>query len=110
MVQLTIRLIATSGRTHQLVEALRALKRGAPRQRGCAGAHIAADVDEPDAFWYCEDWQNVEALETELTTERFTQVLSVMETSAQPPLLEFRVIAETRGLEYVAAARAAAVR
>ena len=108
MVQLTLRLTAASGRAHELVEALHALTRHTRRQGGCFGAHIAADVDEANAFWYWEDWEDHEALEEEMRTERFSQLLALMETSSQPPVMEFRVVAETRGLEYVSAVREAA--
>jgi quinol monooxygenase YgiN len=108
MVQLSVRLTAASGRAHQLVQALHALMRQARQNEGCSAAHIAADATAGDAFWYSEDWPDVDALEAELSSDRFSQLLAVMETSAQPPLLEFRVVAETRGLEYVAAAREAA--
>ena len=107
MVQLTVRLTAASGRAHELIEALHALMRHARRLRGCTDAHIAADVDEADSFWYSEDWRDEPSLAEELRTDRFSQLLSLMETSTTAPVLEFRVIAETRGLEYVKAAREA---
>ena len=75
MVQLTVRLTATSGRAHQLVEALHTLMRRTRRQCGCSDAHIAADVDEADAFWYVENWENAQALEDEFRTDRFSQLL-----------------------------------
>jgi quinol monooxygenase YgiN len=106
MVQLIVRMTARSGRAHQLLEALRARMWCTQRQSGCSDAHIAADVDEADAFWCFENWENA-ALEDELRTDRFSQLLALMETSARPPLLEFRMIAETRGLEYVTAVREA---
>ena len=105
MVQLTVRLTVTPGRSPQLVEALHMLMRQARRQGGCAAAHIAADVDEANAFWYVEDWQDVGALEGELRTERFSQLLELMEASPDPPVLEFRTITEVRGLDYVSAVR-----
>ena len=80
--------------------------RQARRSGGCTSAHIAADVDEANAFWYVEDWQDAAALEGDLKTDRFSQLLALMETSEQPPALEFRMVGETRGLDYVAAARA----
>jgi quinol monooxygenase YgiN len=108
MVQLTVRLTAISGRAHQLIEALHTLMRQARRSGGCATAHIAADVDEANSFWYVEDWQDAAALEGDLKTERFSQLLALLETSAQPPALEFRMVGETRGLEYITAVREAA--
>lgn len=74
---------------------------------GCSSARLAADVHEANVFWYSEGWRDVATLETELRTEQFSQLLGLMETSAQPPVLEFRVIAETRGLEYITAVREA---
>ena len=62
-------------------------------------------MDEANTFWYVEEWQDAGDLERELRSDRFSQLLALMETSAQPPALEFRVVTETRGLEYVAAVR-----
>jgi len=105
MVQMTVRLATTTGHTYQLIEALRSLMRRTQGHYGCSGAHITADVDHADIFWYSEDWDSAEALEREIRTDRFSQLLELMETSARPPVLEFRVISETRGLEYVSAVR-----
>jgi quinol monooxygenase YgiN len=105
MVQMTVRLTATTGHAYQLVEALRALMRQTRRHSGCAESHIAADVDDVNAFWYSEDWDSVQALESDIRTDRFSQLLELIETSARTPLLEFRVISETRRLEYVTSVR-----
>ena len=40
-----------------------------------------------------------------LATERFSRLLALMETAAEPPTLEFRFVNETRGLDYVADVR-----
>lgn len=105
MVQVIVRLRAVSGGSHGLVAALRALMRRSLQSAGCSAAHLAADVDEADVFWYSEDWQDVSALETRLQSEHFLQMLTLMETSASPPRLEFRTVGELRGLEYVAEVR-----
>ena len=107
MVQLTVRLTAASGHAHQLVDALHSLMQDGLRPGGCSHAYIAADVDAANAFWYCEDWQDVTALEGEFTSDRFSQLLALVETSVEPPILEFRLVAETRGVEYVSAVREA---
>jgi quinol monooxygenase YgiN len=104
VVQLTVRLTAASGHAHQLVDALHSVMQHGV-QRGYSHAYIAADVDEANAFWYVEDWQDETALEGELGSERFSQLLALVETSAAPPILEFRIITEARGLEYVSAVR-----
>jgi quinol monooxygenase YgiN len=106
MVQLLLRLTAVHGRAHQLVEALQPHARRATRCSGCRAAHLAADVEHADVFWYCEEWDDAAALEAMMRTEQFSQLLVLMETSASQPLLEFRAIGECRGLDYVAAVRA----
>ena len=106
MVQMTVRLTAASGRARQLIEAFHSIMRQTRGHIGCSGAGLAADVDEANTFCYREDWHDERALEDALRTDRFSQLLSLMETSETPPVLEFRVIAETRGLEYVTATRA----
>jgi quinol monooxygenase YgiN len=108
MVQVTVRLTAVSGRSHQLVQALHTLMRETLRRGGCSGAHIAADVDAADAFWYVEDWKDAAALEAQFTTDGFSQLLALIETAAEAPVVEFRVVSATRGLDYVAEVREAA--
>lgn len=107
MVQLTVRITAASGHAHHLVDALHVLMRRALQTRGCTRAHVAADVDVADAFWYSEDWHDPEALEERIKGDQFSQLLALMETSVVEPSLEFRTIADSRGLEYVATVRQA---
>lgn len=105
MVQLTVRIKAEPGRAHDLIEALHMLKRVALRTTGCVCAWCAADVDEAGVFWYSEDWSSHHALEAKVRSDQFGQLLALMESSATRPSLEFRVVGETRGLDYVAAVR-----
>ena len=107
MMQLNVRLTAQSGHAHALVEALHTRMRQTRREGGCTDAHVAADVGEANAFWYSEDWNDLNALEQEIRSDRFSQLLALVETSAQPPVLEFRVISEIRGLGYLTAVREA---
>ncbi len=107
MVQLTMNITASLDRAHQLVDVLQRLMRRALQTKGCARARIAADLNQADSFWYCEDWEDEAAFEARVRSDQFSQVLAVMETSSRPPVLEFRTIGESRGLEYVAAVRAA---
>ena len=107
MVQLTVRLTAKTGRADPTVRALRGTMRQALLNGSCTRAHISADVNDADTFWYCEEWQDAGELESQMRSEGFSQLLSLVETGAQPPLLEFRVVEAARGLEYIAAVRGA---
>lgn len=105
MVQLTIKFTAPPGRAPQLLQALHTLMHRVRQCAGCSHAHIAADVDEADAFWYREDWSDVEALKRQVKSEHFTQLLALMETSTAQPPLEFRTVERSQGLEFVASLR-----
>ena len=107
MVQLTLKITAASGQSHQLVQALHAMSRQALRHDRCLQSHIAADVSEAGTFWYCEEWQSREGLERRLQAREFTQFLALMETSVSAPRLEIREMAPAMGLEYVAVVRSA---
>ncbi len=105
MVQLVVRLMAASGRSHEIVQVLEPLARLARRTLGCSAAHLSADIEQANVFWYCEDWDDADGLEGRVRAESFSQLLAVMETSAEPPLIEFRLVEQSRGLDYVAAVR-----
>jgi quinol monooxygenase YgiN len=109
MVQLIVRLIPASGRSHHLVQALHSLIRRAAQSTGCRSAHLSADIERADVFWYCEEWDDASALEAKVRTEQFSELLALMETSVEPPLLEFRVIDDVKGLDYVARVRGGAM-
>ena len=108
MVQLLLRLTAAPGHAHEVVQALHPHVTRAVHSNGCRAAHLAADVEAADVYWYCEEWDDESALEATIRAPQFTELLALMETSAEPPLLEFRVLEEAKGLDYVATLRACA--
>ena len=107
MIQVTVRMAAQAGDANRLVEALLPMMHRAMQSAGCSGAHVWADVEHAGVFWYHEDWRDTHALEARVRSEHFSQLLALMETSARPPVMEFRTIERLQGLDYVAAVRAA---
>jgi quinol monooxygenase YgiN len=105
MMQLTIKFTAPPGGASQLLQALHASMRRVRQCPGCSHVHIAADVDAADAYWYCEDWSDADALKRQITTRHFSQLLALMETCTEEPSVEFRTIERRQGLEFVAALR-----
>jgi quinol monooxygenase YgiN len=77
----------------------------AQQNRGCLRAQLHADVTDPDAFCYSEEWLTVEDVVREIRSTRFNRLLELMEAASEPPELLFRFVAETRGLDYVAEVR-----
>src|SRR5262245_35175363 len=103
MVRLTVALHATSTRRSQdLLEALRFLGLSAKLETGCLGCFAWADPDS--TVHYVEEWETETDMRRRVRSERFTSLLSVVE-SAQEPRVKFDFVTESRGLDYVEEAR-----
>jgi quinol monooxygenase YgiN len=105
MVELLVRLTGTPGRSQALIQALRSVRGSLQLEGVCEGVRVASDVDDADVVWYCEEWPGIVEFEHHLRSPSFARLLAVIETAARPPLIEYRVVSETRGLEYLAAMR-----
>ena len=106
MVELHLLLKAPPGRRRETLEALRTLRFPARLDRGCAAIHLFCELDDPDLLCYVEEWPECEDLIREVQSERFSRLMALMETAAERPVLEFRFVQETRGLDYVEQVRA----
>jgi quinol monooxygenase YgiN len=107
MVQIILRLRTKAAGATELSRALRIVMLPAQRDRACVGARLYVEVGEPDSLYYSEEWLTAEDLAREVQSPRFGRLLELMETAAEPPDLQFRFVAETRGLDYVAEVRGA---
>ncbi len=101
MVQLLVRLVAAQGRVPDVIEALRAVMRPAQQARGCSFADVYLSANDGRRVVYVEDWDDAGELHRQFETERFRRLLELLESAADPPVVEFRVVSETHGLEYI---------
>ncbi len=104
MVQLLVRLVAPPGHADEVIQACRTVLRAAQADRRCACAQLCREDDDAHRICYTEEWADAD-LRQQLDSDRFGRLLAVLETSAAPPVFEFRFVTETRGLDYVAAMR-----
>lgn len=105
MIELRLCLRAYPRRTQSLVTALQALARLARLERGCLEVHLFMESHDPRSLCYIEMWDTEKNLCSMLRSERFTRLAELMETATEPPVLDFRTIAEIRGLEFARQAR-----
>ena len=89
----------------ELVQALRSLMRPARAEKGFLAGQLYLDADDANAVRYEERWQTREDLDDQVRSSRYTRLLTLMESAAEQPSLEFHFVSETHGLEYVAAVR-----
>lgn len=90
-----------------MVRALTRVMVTAQLDRNCANAQIARDTEDPSVLVYVEDWADREQLERRIRTERFAELLELMEACPVAPSLELRFVSDVRGLDYVASVRQA---
>ena len=102
---MVLRIIADPKEVQPMIQALRSLMIPIQLDRGCRGCHLYSDIDKTDSLFYVEEWATQKDLEREIRSDRFTRLLSVMESSPTPPVLEFRFVWQTRGLEYISKVR-----
>ena len=105
VILLVLKITTKPNRVQPMIQALRSLILPIQLDRGCGGCHLYEETGEPNSFFYVEEWATQRDLEREIRSDRFTRLLSIMESSPTPPVLEFWFIPQTRGLEYIAEVR-----
>jgi quinol monooxygenase YgiN len=101
MFQINLRMMA---RPHQAVEAVKALRTitvGAREERGYLASRIYQEVSNPEALCLEEDWSSEPALKSHIRSHCFTQLLMLMATAPEAPVLEVRSVSGIYGLEYI---------
>jgi quinol monooxygenase YgiN len=101
VVRLAVVLAAPARGTQQLVQALRFLALPTSFEPGCLGCRVLAEDNDEALVRYEEEWATEEALRLHVRSERFTQLLEVLESVPEAPRVQFDFVTETRGLDYV---------
>jgi len=75
--------------------------RGACQARGCRSAQVYYLGFDEARVDYVEDWDDEDDFRSQFRSERFLRLLGLIETSAEPPIVEFRKISSIYGMEYI---------
>jgi quinol monooxygenase YgiN len=107
VVRLTLALRASPRSAQDLLGALRFLLQPTRLEPGCLGCVVWS---EPDSIiHYEEEWATEEDIRRHIQSDRFTSLLSVIESAQEPLRVQFDFVKATRGLDYVAEVRQTAV-
>lgn len=75
---------------------------------GCTACGTYVDIEDENIMVYVEEWETQEALDERLRVEDLRVLLSVLDLSAETPVVRFDTISGTQGMEVIAAARTGA--
>jgi quinol monooxygenase YgiN len=103
MVRLTVVFHASARRADEIIEALRFLMVTTRAEPGCLSCGVWKDSES--AVRYLEEWATETDMRERVRGERFTKLLSVIESVEKPPVVQFDFVTTTRGLDYVAEIR-----
>jgi quinol monooxygenase YgiN len=107
VVRLSLALRASPRSAQGLLEALRFLLRTTRLEPGCLSCAVWS---EPDSIIrYEEEWATEDDIRRRIRSDRFTSLLSVVESAQEPPRVQFDFVTATRGLDYVAEVRQASL-
>jgi quinol monooxygenase YgiN len=99
--QVNLKIVARPGRAVGLVEALRSITFAAQAEPGFVSSRIYQEVGIPDAICLEQDWSSEPDLKSHIRSSCFTDLLMLMETAVETPMLEVHSVSEVRGLEFV---------
>jgi quinol monooxygenase YgiN len=101
MILMSLKIIPPRKRTAELIEALRVQMGRIQVQPGCIRCQLTQDTKEHNIVVYQEEWVAWPDVDKQILSERFSQILELMEQSVNTPELSFNDVRETRGIEYV---------
>ncbi len=106
MIRATLRLKLEPNNLSEAVKVFRCLLERTRVMPGCLGCHLYQGIEEPGVLLFEERWKTWESLEEQLRSDRYRQMLLVMEAAIEHPEVRFDVIKESTGMETVEKARA----
>jgi len=97
--------MARPRRAVEAIKALRSITIAAQIERGFISSRIYQEVDNPEVLCLEQEWNSEPELKSHIRSSCFTDLLMLMETALEAPMLEVHLVSEVHGLEYVEAVR-----
>jgi quinol monooxygenase YgiN len=100
MYQVNLRMMVRPQSAVQAIRAMRSITVAAQVERGFVSSRIYQEVGNPQVLCLEHDWNSEPELKSHIRSSCFTDLLMLMETALEAPVLEVHSVSETRGLEY----------
>jgi quinol monooxygenase YgiN len=100
MIEFHLVLKAPLHKTRVILEAMQVLAKNVRSEPGCLNASVYRTVGLSSRIYYQETWDSEEVLKKMILSRHFSQLVTLMELSVEPPDCQFRFIQEVRALDY----------
>lgn len=105
MLRSTIRMRIPNEKRSEALLILEALSEQVQFEAGCISCRLYCGVEDADVILLEELWLNAEELHRHLRSDRYREVLLVVEMASESPEIRFDTIAKTSGMETIEEAR-----
>jgi len=105
MVRSTIRMLIPTEKQDEALEILRSTIEQAQFEPGCVNCRIYRDTEDGRAVMLEELWMSEEDMQQHLRSDKYRNVLLVVEMAVEPPEIRFDIITHSVGVERIEQAR-----
>jgi len=105
MILSTLRITVSPEQQDEVALTLVSLLGPTQAEPGCASCHLYADVTADSAWNLQSEWRTWDDLDRYIRSDRYRQIMALIDLSAEPPDVQFHEISETVGMEHVRAIR-----
>jgi quinol monooxygenase YgiN len=105
MILVMINVTASARQRREILRALRLLAAPTRARHGCLGVHLLQEVDNRNAITWIEEWDSENALKHHVLSDEYRTLLAVVDMSMREPEVRFHTVANTEGMELIAAYR-----
>jgi len=109
MVLFRVRIHVAHRHRAQIVQSLARIVGPTRMQQGCVSCQLCCDCQEKNVLFLVEEWETQRQLEARLREDNLRVVLAAMDCAVSPPQVRFETIAETKGMELIAACRSSSI-
>jgi quinol monooxygenase YgiN len=106
MIDATIRITAPPPKRKELLQTFKLILDPIRREPGCICCNCYVDIEDEGCFFFREEWQSREALDTHLQSAQFAVLKGAMALLNEDPTVRICTIASTLGVGAIAAAHA----
>ena len=101
MVHATIKLLMPRAKIAEAFDILRSVVEQLRSLPGCVGCALYQSVIDPNVIMFEEDWESENDLDRQIASDRYRDILLLMEMASEPPEVKFIPIPESSGMDRI---------